>query len=351
MSAFKEFEAEDKLENIASVIAEAMWTDSAGTITSFFTGSVQDSNTGKYYYDVHTTSDQTTDVQFAVTYGHTLGSGSESGTTIGKTNPTKAVYAQLRQVLLPAQTTRFNFHGDSGTDYYSDDVFAVVINRERYREKMDPGNWELHLQSGSGVDGNTISLIDSSGATSNPTVGESKREFWVVSGSLANGIYTTASSTATTTNSGSYGLFYPETGIILLNQHTLASGSATVFDNTAFIEPVGTSADTNDLNHRKLFNSIKSGSSFQARREEVRRSSFYFCRVPFDEYNHSQNPSYVSGDNAELVNSFFVTEPTTYITTVGLYNDNNELLAVAKLSQPFKKDQTTEALIKVKLEF
>ena len=131
----------------------------------------------------------------------------------------------------------------------------------------------------------------------------------------------------------------------------MASGSATVFDNTAFIEPVGTSADSNDLNHRKLFNSIKSGSSFQARREEVRRSSFYFCRVPFDEYNHSQNPSYVSGDNAELVNSFFVTEPTTYITTVGLYNDNNELLAVAKLSQPFKKDQTTEALIKVKLEF
>ena len=344
MSAFKEFEAEDKLENIASVIAEAMWSDSTGTLTTFFTGSVQDSNTGKYYNDVHSSSDQTTDVQFAVTYGHNLGSGSESGTTIGKTNPTKAVYAQLRQVLLPAQTTRFNFHGDSGTDYYSDDIFAVVINRARYREKMDPGNWELHLQSGSGVDGNTISLIDSSGATSNPTIGESKREFWVVSGSLANGIYTTA-------YSGSYGLFYPETGIILLNPHTLASGSATVFDNTAYIEPVGTSVASNDLNHRKLFNSIKSGSFFQARREEVRRSSFYFCRVPFDEYNHSQNPSYVTGDNAELVNSFFVTEPTTYITTVGLYNDNNELLAVAKLSQPFKKDQTTEALIKVKLEF
>ena len=119
----------------------------------------------------------------------------------------------------------------------------------------------------------------------------------------------------------------------------------------AVIEPLGKSAASNDLNHRKLFNSIKSGSSFQARREEVRRSSFYFCRVPFDEYNHSQNPSYVSGDNAELVHSSFITEPNTYITTVGLYNDNNELLAVAKLSQPFKKNPNTEALIKVKLDF
>ena len=347
--SFKVFNNEDKVENVISTRAEPMWTDGS-ILTTFFTGSVQDTNTGKYYYDVHTTTDQTTDVQVAVSYGHRLGSGSEGSATTGTTNPTKAIYSQLRQVILPAQTTRFNFHGDSGVNYYSDDIFAVVANRARYREKMDPGNWELHLQSGSGTDANTISLIDDSGAGADPTIGDAKREFNIVSGSIIDGVYTTASASAAATNSGSYGLFYPEMGMIVLNPNALCSGNGNVAA-AKYVEEVGTSASSNDLNHRKLFNSIKSGSSFSARREEQKRSSMYFCRALNNEYNHSQNPSYFTGSNAQLANNDFITEPVTYITTVGLYNNKNELLAVAKMSQPFKKDPNTEALIKVRLDF
>ena len=343
--SFKVFNNEDKVENVISTRAEPMWTDGS-ILTTFFTGSVQDTNTGKYYYDVHTTTDQTTDVQVAVSYGHRLGSGSEGSATTGTTNPTKAIYSQLRQVILPAQTTRFNFHGDSGVNYYSDDIFAVVANRARYREKMDPGNWELHLQSGS----DTINLIDDSGAGADPTIGDAKREFNIVSGSIIDGVYTTASASAAATNSGSYGLFYPEMGMIVLNPNALCSGNGNVAA-AKYVEEVGTSASSNDLNHRKLFNSIKSGSSFSARREEQKRSSMYFCKILSGEFNHSQNPSFVTGENASLVNSSFITEPNTYITTVGLYNDNNELLAVAKLSRPFKKDPNTEAHIKVRLDF
>ena len=209
---------------------------------------------------------------------------------------------------------------------------------------MDPGNWELKLSYNNGW----VTLIDDSGASANSTIAESKREFNVVSGSIANGIYQTASAKATATNSGSYGLFYPEMGMVVLNPNSIASGSAEV---GAAVQPVGTSTATNDYNHRKLYNSIKSGSYFAARREERKRSSFYFCRVPNFEFNHSQNPSFSTGDNAELVHSSFITEPNTYITTVGLYNSNNELLAVAKLSKPFKKDPNTEALIKVRLDY
>ena len=340
----------DKITNIASIIAEPMWSDAVATLQQFFTGSIQVSNTGKYYYDVHKTDDQNTDVQFAVTYGHRLGSGSESGVSAGTTNPTKAVYSQLRQVILPAETTRFNFHGDSGVDYYSDDIFAIVANRARYREKMDPGNWELHLQSGSGANSDTIRLIDDSGATAEATIGAAKREFNVVSGSIADGVYTTASASAAASNSGSYGLFYPEMGMIVLNPNSLASGSGKVAASK-YIEPLVKSTSTNDYNHRKLFTSIKSGSYFAARREERKRSSTFFCRIPHHKFNYSQNPSFFTGDNAQLYHRSFILEPVTYITTVGLYNDNNELLAVAKLSQPFKKDPNTEALIKVKLDF
>ena len=350
MSVFKSFIDDDgkvnKVENLYSTVAEPMWSDSTGTITTFFTGSIQDSNNGKYYNDVHTTTDQSTDVQFSVTYGHRLGFGSEGSSVAGTTDPTKGIYSQLRQVLLPAQTTQFNFHGDSGENFYSDDVFAVVANRARYREKMDPGNWELHLTSGS----NTINLIDDSNANKNPLLGNSKREFNVVSGSVANGVYTTASASAAASNSGSYGLFYPEMGMIVLNPNSLASGSGKVAASK-YIEPLGTSASSNDLNHRKLFASIKTGAYFASRREEQKRSSMYFCKILSGEYNHSQNPSYFTGSNAALVNSSFITEPNTYITSVGLYNDNNELLAVAKLSRPFKKDPNTEAHIKVRLDF
>ena len=145
--SFKSFEEQDRVENVKSTVAAALWSDGTTTLTTFYTGSTQDSNSGKYYYDVHKTTDQTTDVQFAVSYGHYAGSGSEVGNSAGKTNPTKAIYSQLKQILLPQESTKFNFHGDSGANHYSDDVFAIVVNRARYREKMDPGNWELHLSS------------------------------------------------------------------------------------------------------------------------------------------------------------------------------------------------------------
>ena len=348
--AFKVFNPKEKIENSYSTVAEPMWSDATGTLTTFFTGSTQNSNNGKYYNDVYTSTDESTEVQFAVTYGHRTGKGSEGSSDTGTTNPTQGIYSQLRQVLLPAQTTQFDFSGGNATTFKSDDVFAIVANRARYREKMDPGNWELKLSSGSGADSNVIRLIDDSGAGGNAQLGASKREFNIVSGSVQNGIKTTAAATATATNSGSYGLFYPETGMIVLNPNALCSGNGNVAA-AKYIEEVGTSITSNDFNHRKLFDSIKSGSYFSARREEQKRSSFYFCNVLSGEYNHSQNPSFFSGDNAALVNSAFITEPNTYITSVGLYNDNNELLAVAKLSKPFKKDQNTEALIKVRLDF
>ena len=66
---------------------------------------------------------------------------------------------------------------------------------------------------------------------------------------------------------------------------------------------------------------------------------------------NSNNPSYVTGSLGEMKYSTFINDPQTYITTVGMYNTNRELLAVAKLSQPLLKNKTKEVLIKVKLDF
>ncbi len=63
------------------------------------------------------------------------------------------------------------------------------------------------------------------------------------------------------------------------------------------------------------------------------------------------NPSFTSGSNGQLSQTTFIGDPKTYITTIGLYNDNQELLAVAKLSKPLLKSFQREALIRVKLDF
>ena len=112
-----------------------------------------------------------------------------------------------------------------------------------------------------------------------------------------------------------------------------------------------TSTGDNDDNSLRLFNKIDDGDYFQARREEQIKSSHFFCRVESDKYNWSQNPTYFDSTTTELTNTTFIQDPKAYITTVGLYNNNNELLAVAKLSQPLLKSRDREAVIKVRLDF
>ena len=89
----------------------------------------------------------------------------------------------------------------------------------------------------------------------------------------------------------------------------------------------------------------------QARSSEQVKSTYYFVRVKNGEYNYSNNPSYVTGSLGEILFTSYISDPQAYITTVGMYNNRRELLAVAKLSQPLLKNFTREALIKVKLDF
>ena len=79
-------------------------------------------------------------------------------------------------------------------------------------------------------------------------------------------------------------------------------------------------------------------------------SAIYFCRINHNEYNYSSNPTYVSGSKLVVKNN--VNDlPISYITTVGLYSSDNELLAVAKLSEPIRKDPNTELTLRVRLDY
>jgi hypothetical protein len=188
-------------------------------------------------------------------------------------------------------------------------------------------------------------LIDDS-STQAGTVGESGKVYNIVSGSIDQGTTIFNSSDPVV-----YGKLFPENGIAILNGDKL--------DEVVGFGSVTGSTIQGD-NYMKLFTALSSsqglapsGRNFglQARSSEQVKSSFYFVRVKNGEYNYSNNPSYVTGSLGELRYSTFVNDPQAYITTIGLYNNNRELLAVAKLSQPLLKNKTKEVLVKVKLDF
>ena len=190
-----------------------------------------------------------------------------------------------------------------------------------------------------------VSLIDDSSVAS-ATVGDSGRVYNIVSGSIDAGVYNSTSPIY-------YGLVYPDFGTMILDGKMLDQ-------QLNYQTNVGSSSEGN--NHFRLFHSV-SGSSlitnpattdpygFLARNSEKVTSTHYFVRIKNGDYNFSNNPSYVTGSDGQIAQTTFVGDPKVYITTVGLYNNSQELLAVSKLSKPLLKSFQSEALIRIKLDF
>jgi hypothetical protein len=89
----------------------------------------------------------------------------------------------------------------------------------------------------------------------------------------------------------------------------------------------------------------------KARNLNYKTTNHYFVRVAAPFANYSNNPTYVSGSDGLFFHPCFDKNPQTYITSVGLYNDFNELLAVAKLSKPINKSFDNDVLIKIRLNW
>ena len=337
----KALTVDDRVENVA-LVTSGIFQDGASNITAFFTSSTQYTNTGDYSIDVYRydpANNASASVQFGVAYGHVGGSGSLG--TVGATGDrtTAAVYGQFNNTINPPQTTRFTFGGKSDVD----EIYAISFNRARIREEIEPGGWELHLGSGT----SKIKLIDDSSTIKGGTTNTRNfaPEHNVVSGTLSGGTTINTAAAGESSTYGSYGTFYPSIGVILLNPRRLSRASL------GLITATGSNSD--DRNNKKLFNEIVAGAHFQAKRQEKITSRHYFVRATANEFNSTSNETYytqsITGNKLPIPG--LRTDPKTYITTVGLYNADDELLAIAKLSQPILKSKSREALIKVKLDF
>ena len=335
--SFTTFQSQD-IVNQTSKINTSAWDNNTNELTNVFTSSLQaklgsPTSSGAHFIEVHFDA-TTSSVQYAVAYGHKAGSGSLDFTNaIGSKglSPTRNIYGQYRQLVFGTETSDFNF-----TDFTPDDIYVININRSRYKHNLKPGSLNLKISGSGGI----LQLTDDSiTTTGSSTITNAGRQFNIVSGS--SGIRRGAN-TVQTTNSGSFGFFYPDSGFIILNP-------AAVDHYISEIVP-GTSDNTANNNHVKLLNAIKGGGSFIVDSEEKISSTFYFARARNNEFNYSTNPSFTDNSGNVLINSM-IDNPTSYITTIGLYNNEGDLLAVAKLSQPITKDFTKEALIRVKLDY
>ena len=342
--------ATDVVGNVKEAVSAGIWSDGSGTLSTFHTGSTQSGSTARYFLDVSnlTLGTSGSAVQFSLAYGHRQGSGSQ---IVNVDKPTKAIYSQYAQTLLAANDGIFTMEGSINTD----EIFVLNFERARQKEKVDPGNWQITISGSSGTEGKggLRTFIDDSGAVTNPTINEAGRVFNIVSGSISAGINTAAASQT----GGGVGLFYPDQGILIFNAGMFRPGNGldiTLRDGGP-AGGIGSGSNTHNDNIFKFFSAI-SGSGvesagFQARNEEDVTSTHYFVRVRNQEFNYSNNPTFTSGSNGSFRFSTMKDDPRVYITSIGLYDDANQLLAVAKLSKPQLKSFAKELLVKVKLDY
>jgi hypothetical protein len=356
------FQEGDIVPNQQETVTRALWSNNVGNLTTFYTSSAQNSTSKRYYYEIFNSAsgDCGSEGQFAVAWGHKQGSGSaDEGGQINDT-PSRAIYGQYKQLCLDPDQERFIINGTA-----TDSIYAINVARARMREYLDEGNLELNLQRLSGSQwlagggaqnawtGSNVRpfptqavlrLIDDS-TVANGTITTAGEVYNIVSGTLEDGIYNSSSPHY-------YGLLYRRLGIVILDGNKL--------DQSASFLTVTGSEIPGD-NAYKLFTSISASAlytdasgdrlGFAGRSAEKVKSTHYFVRVRNQEYNFSNNPTFTTGSEGDLAQPTMIGNPTTYITSVGLYNDQKELLAVAKLNKALKKTFSSEALVKVRLDF
>jgi hypothetical protein len=344
--AFQTLDPRDLLisnENVTNTV----WLNNSPTITAYYTSSVQvASTTGQFYYNVFFGPAATGSVQFAIAYCDQDGSGSLLyNPNVNQFSPSRTNYGQYRSLIIGDEGNSFVFGNQSASFFY-----ALPVERSGYKEELLPGVMTLCI-SGSGTS-DELYLTDDSKLGGAAVFSEAGRIYNLVSGS-AGTVFTGVNANGWTANSGSYGWFLPDIGTVLLNgpalQGTFADGGIAL----------ATTRNSNqaDNNPEKLLDRLNLGGAaatapgWTLNSNEQLSSDFVFVRARSDEFNYSTNPSFISGSTGAVLFDSFINDPQVYITSVGLYNNNQELVAVAKLSRPLLKDFTKELLVRIKLDF
>jgi len=345
--AFSPLAPEDFIVS-SDAISATLWSNGNPTLTTFFTSSTQEAgSSGDFYLNVYQTAstDAAASIQFAIAYGNANGSGSANyNNAVNGKSPTGTIFGQWQDLVIGDENTNFVFGTITSSQFY-----ALTFDRTRYKEALFLGSLSLRLSGNSG----SITLTDDSNYVTTVQYTEAGRVFQLITGSQGTKAAIGNSNTADgySKNSGSYGWLLPDIGSIILNPLALADFATSGGIGFQYSGSATGSSAPNTSPNRSIYQAISGAANFSINSQETITSDYIFVRPRSAEYNYSENPSYISGSTGEVLYPYFINNPQTYITTIGLYNDTSELLAVAKLSRPLLKNFTKEALIRIKLDF
>ena len=296
----------------------------------------------------------------------TVGVSSESALTVSNQLAKKRnIYGQMSQVLVGYDATgsvrRFDEDGDliGTTTDKMNEVVVLPFSRLLVKDEIKKETFSMTLgvsasfdQSG-GVFAERI-LIQDVGASNEYRVNSPAGEYGILYATASTGASMNLSSTHTASIGGDTywyaGLIYYQAGVAVLTGSVfgeLLNPSTVVMDSSGNqIDAILTGSNIDgiaDAFRARLYN-------LQFNNTTELNSTVYFCRVNHNEFNYSSNPTYLSGSKVR-VKTKSTDNPIAYITTVGLYNDNNELLATAKLSEPLKKSSDNEYTLRARLDY
>lgn len=317
--SFSRYLPEDSVVSSEAVVTSA-WANNLTSLSTFFTSSYTEYNINVYQSDPAISGSE---IQFSLQYAHISGSGSSAINSAASiiNSPSRIIYGEYRNLIFGTETTNFNFNNGLGTT--SEDFWVINIARSRYKESLFPNSFKLNLQ---GNINNIVLTTDASISSNTNFIGENIYYNLVDENNLTG---------------TSYGYMFPDLNLLILD--------CSLIDTFIGLPPNRNSNILTD-NALLLLFSISSGGPFILQSQETISSRYFFTRVKNGEFNYTTNPSIID-DNGNIIYSTLINSPQTYITGVGLYNDNNELLAIAKLSKPLLKDFTKEALMRIKLSF
>lgn len=264
------------------------------------------------------------------------------------------IYNQMAQVLVGfdqnGAVRQFDEDGDLSDGTKINEAYFINFTRLLTKDEVKKGSFTLTL----GVSGsyatpfgtsNTIDLVDYSGSTGykiNSPAGE-YGILYATGSDLAPGVV----------DQNGYvkaGLLYYQAGIAVVTASVFGGLLTTAVSMSttdpsgidAFLSGTAISGNTDGV--RARFENVSFNNTTEL------NSTIYFCRVNNTDFNYSSNQTYLS-ESKMVVKNNSQDLPVSYVTTVGLYSADNELLAVAKLSEPLKKDPSTEFTIRTRLDY
>ena len=296
------------------------------------------------------------------------------------------IYNQMAQVLVGHDATgsirTFDEDGNLSSGAKMRECYFVNFARLLTKDEIQKGTFSLTLglnptgSTGDRID-RTLTITDASGTNgfkTNSPAGEYGILF--VTGAMASGLNSTTLATDFGANFGgglACGLIYYQAGIAVLTSSLFKPAASGGLINNKVVGGAGTVYNSNRTNAGKII--LNSGSDFGMQdilfsssisgaadglRNRIQNLSFnnttelnstiYMCRANANDFNYSSNPTYVSASKIR-VKDVRGDQPISYITTVGLYSPDNELLAVAKLSEPLKKTPANEFTLRVRLDY